>query len=370
MPLTIKQVTVYQLAMHLKTPFKTAHDVTWQRPLSLLKVTFTNGIEGFGEVASFADAAYTAETHAISLATLAQLIPASIGLTIDAPQAFATWLAPQTAWSFAKAALEMAIWDGFGKLNQQSLTTMLGGRGVTVKVGIALGVADSEQQLQKDVAAAVAQGYQRIKLKLNPTTPLAWLQQIVAAHPTILFSADANASWTPADMAKIQALDQAGFYLLEQPFGADAWQAHFALQKKLPQLKISLDESLNNLADVKTAIAGPVGALTLKQGKLGGITATANAIELANTTGILPWIGGMLSSGIGRAADLALATLPNANIFPSDSSASERYFEQDIIMEQPQIIAGNLPVPTQPGLGITINWSAVAQLLVGQKEYN
>lgn len=364
MPLTIKHVMVYQLEMQLKTPFKTAHDITWQRPISLLKVTFTNGLEGIGEVASFADDSYTAETHAISLATLDQLIPKSIGLTIANPQAFAAWLAPQTQWSFAKAALEMAIWDGFGKLKNQSLAMMLGNHVTQVKVGIALGVPKTEAELMTNVTAAVEQGYQRIKLKLNHVTPITWIEHIVQCYPQILFSVDANASWDMTDINKIKALDQAGVYLLEQPFAAEAWQAHVDLQKQLKHLKISLDESLNNLTDVQTAIAGPVGALTLKQAKIGGIADTVTAINLANNEAVLPWIGGLLSSGVGRAVDLALATLPQANIFPSDSSASDRYFVRDIIIEQPHVIAGQLPVPNKPGLGVTIDWTAVDQLLV------
>lgn len=370
MSLQIKAITIHELALTLKQPFKTAHDVTLKRPITLVNIEFTNGIHGIGEVATFADNAYTAETQAISVATLKLLAPQLLGLQVTTPQDFAVFLAPKTQWSFAKAGLEMAVWDAIGQVKKQSLAQLLGVVKSAVRVGIALGIPADEKQLQATVAQAVADGYQRIKLKLSANTPLIWITKITRQYPNILFSVDANASWTVNDQVKIAALAQAGIYLLEQPFAVDEWEQHYRVQQENPTIKISLDESLNSLADVKRAVeVTPVGALTLKQGKIGGITNTMMALEMTHNHAILPWIGGMLSSGLGRAVDLALAGLPGADDFPSDSSASNRYFEQDIIHEQPQVIAGQLPIPTQAGLGVTLNWEIIEQLQVAKTHF-
>ena len=149
--------------------------------------------------------------------------------------------------------------------------------------------------------------------------------------------------------------------MIEQPFATDAWQAHQIAQQQLTQLHISLDESLNDLADITRGLA-IADAFTLKQAKLGGIWPTLQAIHQISVVDKIPWIGGMLSSGVGRAVDLALASLPATRQVPVDSSSASRYFERDIVLAQPEIVAGRLPVPSAPGLGVTIDWSAVADL--------
>lgn len=361
--LVIKAITTYELNLKLKQPFKTAHDVTWRRPITLVKIDFTNGESGIGEIASFIDDSYTRETHAMSVATLAEIAPKLIGQVITDIPHFTALLLQFTDLSFIRAALEMAVWDAFGKVKQQSLAKMLGATKANVKVGIALGMANSSEQLLAKVALAVEQGYQRIKLKVDAKTPVEWLIMLTKKYPKTMFSVDANASWQANDMQRIKQLDDAKIYLLEQPFKEDEIKLHQMAQQECRHMKISLDESLNNLADVEIAISDiKVGALTIKQAKMGGISYAQKAINLAQQTQVLPWIGGMLSSGVGRAADLALAALPDVDQFPCDSSASSRYFEQDIIVEQPQVTNGQLPVPQQPGLGITIDWKVVETL--------
>lgn len=361
--LVIKKIIVHQLQLKLKVPFKTAHNTTKHRPITLIEMEFTNGLSGIGEVASFNDNDYATETQMISLAEIRKIAPVLIGQKITTPEIFANLMATLSSWSFTTAAFEMAVWDAWGKSKQQSLAMLIGATKTQVSVGIALGLPATQATFEQQIYQAVLAGYSRIKIKINATTSMAMLKQVIAKYPAIKFSVDANASWQLKDVAKIGELEQAGIYLLEQPFIADAWQAHTQIQQMYPNLKISLDESLNGIDDVKYALTKTkVKALTIKQAKIGGISNALWAIKTTQKEQRLAWIGGMLSSGVGRAVDLALAAMPGADTFPSDSSASDRYFEQDIVNEQPRIMAGKLPVPIKPGLGVTINWEIVASL--------
>lgn len=363
-----KQINLYPLTLQLKAPFKTAHDVTYQRPLTLVEIVDASGVKGYGDVQSFIDHGYAPENQAESVAEIKRLVPALLAMSFVDASAVSRWLAEHSTLSFAKAALEMAFWDIDGKRRNMSLATMLGGTAIQtqVAVGIAIGMQADWAATYQQVAAAVTAGYRRIKLKIDAATDLTALGALIADFPGQLFSVDANAAWQPADQPRLKALADAGVYMLEQPFHETAWAAHERAQRAVPTLHLSLDESLNNESDVQRALQNrTTDALTLKQGKIGGIWVTKQAITSAQQAQLRPWIGGMLSSGVGRAADLALAAQPGANDIPSDSSSSSRYFVRDIIMEQTDITAGCLPVPMAPGLGVTIDWQAVHGLQSG-----
>jgi O-succinylbenzoate synthase len=361
----IKQVELYPLMLRLQSPFVTAHGVTYDRPITVVAVTLDDGTVGYGDVQSFADDSYANETHADSLTELQHILPMMLGMDFRDPGDVVTTLAQLTTLSFTKAAVEMAVLDAYGKQNGQSLSQFLGGTAGFVRVGKAFGVANTLEQFRQDVIKSIAEGYQRLKLKITPDTPVEWITDIVAENPGILFSVDANASWTVADIARIEALNDAGVYLLEQPFSADRWEETAVVQAALPNLKLSLDESLNRAADITRALTEQTSrALTLKQAKIGGLSVTRLAVQAAKQNGVLPWIGGMLSSGLGRAADLALASLPGANEFPADISGTDRYFERDIVTTSWVVADGKLAVPSTPGLGVTLDWDAIKQLQI------
>lgn len=357
----IEQIELRPLTLRLTQPFKTAHDVTYNRPLTLIAIT-ADGVTGYGDVQSFIDHSYAPESQAESLAEIERLVPMLLGEGFETPADMANWLAAHSNLSFAKAGLEMAFYDAYGKAMHQSLQQLIGGTASEIAVGIAIGIADTEMALMTSVENAVSQGYRRIKLKIDSQTDLEMLKTVISQFPNQQFSVDANASWQSTDFARLQQLEGAGIFMIEQPFATDSWQAHQEAQAKL-QMHISLDESLHNLADVRRAIAEQTAdAFTIKQAKIGGITAAKTAIELLLADNRLPWLGGMLSSGLGRAVDAALASLPGANIIPSDNSQADRYFEQDIILHAPMLDAGQLPVPTEPGIGVTLDWDAINSL--------
>ena len=361
----MKEIKIYPLALMMKSPFKTAHGTTLKRPLTLVAITLMNGITGYGEIQSFADDQYAPETHAQSLSVVRRLSKDLLTRHFETPFAVATWLANQTNQSFAKAAIEMAFWDAYGKQVQQPLWTMLGGQQQQIAVSSVVGMQTNWQQTSHLVYKLNQQGYQRIKIKINQQTNITAIRQLVAEFPKQMFSLDANASWATTDIERLKALDQAGLALIEQPFQANAWTEHQVAQQQLTQLQLSLDESLNSLADVNYAIASrTTRALTIKQGKLGGIASARQAIMSATQAHLNPWIGGMLGSGLGRAVDLALASLPGANQVPADSAQFDHYFEADIGENLPYVQQGTLPLPAENGIGVSIDWPTVAKYLV------
>lgn len=361
----IQKITLYPLILTLKAPFKTAHGTTNQRPITLIAMQLTNGLVGYGEVQSFADNQYANETHDQSLAVVQNLSQLLIGQTFARPEDGANWLATKTSLSFAKSAIEMTLWDAYGKQTHQPLAALLGGQTDKVAVGQAIGIQENWETTKQLVLDAIAQGYQRIKIKINQTTDLQTVAALVKAFPNQMFSLDANAAWRGDKSADLQLLDEAGLALIEQPYAETAWLEHQRGQAALTRLKLSLDESLNDIADVKKAIANQTtAALTLKQGKLGGITQTKEAISLANQARMTPWIGGMLGTGLGRAVDLILASLPGANTIPADSAQFDHYYETDIATDLPYVKKGYLPVPLQDGIGVTLNWQAIRQCLI------
>nr|WP_282556350.1 o-succinylbenzoate synthase [Weissella fangxianensis] len=361
----VKKVEIYPLALMMKSPFKTAHGTTLKRPLTLVAITLMNGITGYGEIQSFADNQYAPETHLQSLSVVKRLSEKLLSRYFDTPFAVATWLANQADQSFAKAAIEMAFWDAYGKQIQQPLWTMLGGQQHRIAVSSVVGMQTNWQQTSHLVSNMNQQGYQRIKIKIDQQTDIPAIRQLVAEFPDQMFSLDANASWSMTDIERLKALDRAGLALIEQPFQANDWTEHKFAQQQLTQLQLSLDESLNSLADAKYAIANQTTrALTIKQGKLGGIASARQAIMSATQAQLNPWIGGMLGSGLGRAVDLALASLPGANQVPADSAQFDHYFAADIGKNLPYVQQGTLPLPAENGIGVSIDWPTVTKYLV------
>ena len=364
----IEKFELYPIALKLKQPFKTAQGLTTHRPITLVKVILNNKMSGIGEVQSFADAKYAAETQVISQETLAEMLPQLIGLEFNHPIEVVNILSKLTSYSFAKAAVEMALYDVYGKVTNQSLQKMIGGCGTTVKIGRAIGLQNDYWSLESKIDNYVNEGYQRIKLKIDRNTDLVKLARITRQYPEIYFSLDANASWQRKDIDKIKTLDEMGIALLEQPFAADELALHYQVQQVLPQLKLSLDESINCLADVfelLTKYKQPITrAVTIKQGKIGGITVATEAIITTKQAAVQPWIGGMLTSGIGRAVDLALSSLPAIDNFPGDNGNNEAYFEKDIIKQDLVVRNGRMQVPQMAGLGISVDWPQINALLI------
>lgn len=353
----VEQFSMQPVTLKLKHPFKTAHSTTFERPLTLIKLEVfdekTHQVaSGFGEVQSFADFSYAPENQQMSRTVIETMIlPYLKSYSFNSAPDFASYLQQLTPFaSFAKAGIEMAVWDAVGKLTNQSLAQMIGGSMTKVPVGIAFGLDVSAS----DIRSAILEGYQRIKLKIQADNlHIEQLTRLLEQFPQQHFSLDANSSFRPNNVELLKQLPD-NVLFIEQPFAATDFvdHAHFQLQTK--QL-LSLDESINNINDIRTLVAlRAARAVTIKQGKIGGISAAIAAIELAQISGIRPWIGGMLSSNLGRGVDLALASLEGI-AFAGDIADSQHYFQTDITEEALAVHKGFMDVPQRPGIGLTVN---------------
>ncbi|MBM7616527.1 O-succinylbenzoate synthase [Weissella uvarum] len=362
----VKQVTAIPLRLPLKEAFDTAHDRTKVRALTLLEIQLMDGSVGYGEIQSFENTAYAPENQQLSWSVLPQLVQVLKDHAWNHPQQVAALLDESTDYSFAKAGLEMACWDAYGHLKQQSLAQLLGVTRKAIPVGKAIGLQATSAKTEQLIGEAIAQGYQRIKLKMVPELTVpdlnAW------DDSASLFTIDFNNALPdkPQSTQILATLKQKGITLVEEPLQGANWSSYQTLANQVALPLVSLDESINDVADVERALALDVAdAFTLKPGKLGGIGPTLLAQSKITQAGKLPWIGGMLSSGIGRFVDAVLAAKQADPIFPPDSGPTQAYLQADIIVEKLHLQAGQVELPSQPGLGFHIDWSQVQQYQTG-----
>ena len=255
---------------------------------------------------------------------------------------------------FAKAALEMAIWDLFGRAAGVPLSEMLGGVRDRVAVGVSVGIQDTPADLVRVVGEYLDQGYQRVKIKIMPGRDVADLRAVREAYPEARIMTDANSSYTLEDIPLLQSMDDLDLMMHEQPLGWDDIVDHAKLRPVL-RTPICLDESILTPADARKAVEiGACQIINVKIGRLGGHQAVRELHDFMYSRGMPVWCGGMYESGVGRAHNLHLATLPGFSL-PGDTSASERYFVEDIV-DEPAVLNpdGTVSVPRRPGIGVEV----------------
>jgi O-succinylbenzoate synthase len=268
--------------------------------------------------------------------------------------------------NMAKAAVEMAAWEATARLRGVSLATLLGGTAQRIPVGISIGIQESPERLVDRVRSCLAQGYRKIKMKIEPGRDLDWLRAVRAAvGPEAPLMADANNAYTLADLPRLKALDELGLLMIEQPLAWDDLLRHAALQKEL-KTPICLDESITSADRAEDAIAlGSGRIVNIKAGRVGGFRQAIAVHDVCARHGLPVWCGGMLESGVGRAHNVALASLPNFTL-PGDLSPSRRYWARDIVdPEWTMDAAGWVEVPVdRPGMGVAVDRERVAALTV------
>jgi o-succinylbenzoate synthase len=251
----------------------------------------------------------------------------------------------------AKAALEMAVLDAELRDRGRSLAHALGGTRDRVECGVSIGIAATIEALLEQVDGYVSEGYRRVKLKIEPGSDVDRVAAVRDAHPELPLSVDANAAYRIADAKVMSALDEYHLTMIEQPLRHDDLVDHARLQRML-RTPICLDESIRSAADAASALEiGACRIVNIKQGRVGGLLEARAVHDVARGRGAPVWCGGMLETGIGRAANLALASLPGFTL-PGDTSASRRYFEQDLTPPFELAADGTMAVPTGPGLGV------------------
>lgn len=357
--LTVECVVLRLLEMPLVKPFVTSAQTMAVRPFVLVEIQ-AEGLSGFGECVAMPDPYYTEETVETAWHVLRTFaVPALVGQRLNRPEETAARLAPIKGNRMAKAALEAAVWDWFGKKQGMSLRDMLGGVRDRVPVGVSLGIYPRITDLLRDVERYLEEGYRRIKVKIKPGWDVDVLAAIRRSFGDIPLTADANMAYSPADVETLRRLDEFGLLYIEEPLtGEHVWE-YEDLQKKI-STPVCLDETVRSRSDVELALRLNAGrVLNVKAGRVGGLTEVLHIHRLAREVDIPLWCGGMLESGVGRAMNLAMAALPGF-VYPGDISASDRYYVRDIV-HPPAVLNedGTVDVPTGPGIGVELDWEAV-----------
>ncbi len=342
------------LKLQLLRPFETSFGVETVRTIPLLTL-YCDGIEGYAEGVMEELPLFREEflSGALNLVKDA-LLPRIMGVEINNPQEIMDRFAPFRGNRMAKALVEMAVWDLWAKSLGQPLGRLLGGTRQSIPVGVSLGIQKSLEATREQVQKHLDQGYRRVKLKIKPGWDTHMVAYIRHEFPDAPLTVDANSCYSLADLRTLLDLDQFGLDYIEQPLAYDDIHDHARLQKQLAT-SICLDESILSPEDARKALEIAAGrVINIKVGRVGGHLSARRVHDVAQAFGAPVWCGGMLESGIGRAHNIHLATLPNF-IKPGDTSSSSRYWQQDIIHEALETRDGYMPVPDGPGIGVTLN---------------
>lgn len=347
-------VELTQIHLTMKAPFETSFGKMSQRQLIMVKV-LADGAYGWGEVSALNDPLYNYETPETAWHVLTTyLVPLLLGKEVARPADVAGLLSSIRGHNFAKAGLETAVWDAFARAQGVPLARLLGGAGDRIDVGVSIGIQATPADLVKTVAQFAAQGYKRMKIKIKPGRDLIDLRTVRKELPNVPIMADANSAYTLADIPLFQALDDLNLTMYEQPLAWDDIIDHAALQKAV-LTPVCLDESIHSVDDVRKALQlGSCRIVNIKVGRVGGHGPALEIHNLMRQHGLPVWCGGMFESGIGRAHNIHMTTLPGYTL-PGDTSASDRYYHEDIV-DEPAVLNsdGTLSVPTRPGIGVEV----------------
>ena len=347
----IERIHIQEIRMELRERFEISSGAMEARRVILVRVS-GDGHTGWGECVASGDPGYSYETTDTAWHVIEDfLAPAAVRAEVtDARDLLAgsSWV---RGHRMARAALEMAAWDLEARRRGQSLRALLGGTAERVPVGVSIGIQPTDQALHAKVAAHVAEGYRKIKIKIKPGRDVEMLESLRSAFSDTPIMADANSAYTLDDADHLARLDALDLMMVEQPLGYDDLLDHARLQEHMAT-PICLDESIRSADDTRLALElGSGRIVNIKPGRVGGLASARDIHDLCREQGVPVWCGGMLETGIGRAHNLALASLPGF-VLPGDISASRRYWHQDIVDPEFEIQDGTMAVPTGPGIGV------------------
>ncbi len=338
------------LVHFFETSFGRVHDRRF-----VLVTVHGEGATGWGVCVAESDPYYSAETtetawHVIT----AFLAPRVLGVSFDHPREVFAALRAVRGHHMAKAAIEMAAWDLYARQRGEPLSAVIGGCRTAIVSGVSVGIQDSLEQLADKIAGELAAGYRRVKIKIKPGWDVDAVERVRARFGDVPLMVDANAAYRLEDAPHLASLDAFGLMMIEQPLDYDDLQDHATLQRQIGTA-ICLDESIHSVRAARDAIAlGACRIINIKPGRVGGLGESIRLHDLCVAHGIPVWHGGMLESGIGRAHNIHLSTLPGFSL-PGDVAASRRYYDPDLIDPPIEVRRdGTIPVPTGPGIGVTI----------------
>jgi O-succinylbenzoate synthase len=372
MGIRIDRITLREIRMPLVHFFETSFGRTTERRIVLVEVS-SDGVSGWGEVTAGENPFYNEEwTESAWLILRDYVAPQVLHHPFDSASEVAARSAHIRGHLMAQGGLEVAVWDVEARMLGQPLYQHIG-RGVPgttrrqIPCGVSIGIQDSIPQLLQKIETELAAGYQRIKMKIKPGWDVEVVREVRKRFPTILLMADANSAYTLADAARLKCLDEFDLMMIEQPLAHDEIIDHAKLQAQL-RTPICLDECIRSAHQAEQAIAMDAGRIiNIKLGRVGGFAEARRVHDVAQAAGVPVWCGGMLESGIGRAHNVALATLPNFTL-PGDVSASKRYWARDIIQPSVEVTPrGTIAVRDDPGLGYELDREFLDSITVRQE---
>lgn len=349
----LERVELRLIELELAAPFETSFGRE-ERKRAVIIALFGDGAIGWGECVAGDGPWYSYETVETAWHLLREfLLPRVLGKELKASELKAE-LAPIRGHPMAKAAVEAAFFDLWAKLEGRPLAELFGGERDRVPSGISIGIQEEIPQLLEEVARRLEEGYPRVKLKIKPGWDLEVVEAVRREFPKLKLQVDANSAYTLEDRWLFAELDRFELLLIEQPLDYDDLVDHAQLQREL-RTPICLDESITSLAAARAALElGSCQVINIKPGRVGGPSQAIAIHELCRAKGIPVWCGGMLETGIGRAHNLALASLPGFTL-PNDISASSRYFPEDLIEPEIELNPdGTITVPRGPGIGVEV----------------
>ena len=347
----IESVELRRLRLPLVAPFRTSLGTETHRDVLLVHV-LTSAADGWGECVAFASPIFSSEyTDGAHHVTREHLLPRLFAHGNVEADDVAAILRPVRGHPMAKAAVEMAVLDAELRACGTPLGEFLGAARAEVDCGVSVGIYDDVADLLRTVERHLEEGYRRIKLKIEPGTDVEPVRAVRERFGDILLQVDANAAYSRGDAQRLAALDEFDLLLVEQPLPEEDLLGHAELARSV-RTPICLDESITSARVAADAVAlGACSIVNIKAGRVGGYLEARRVHNVCVEAGVPVWCGGMLETGLGRAANVALAALPGFSL-PGDTSASGRYYEEDVT--EPFVLQdGRLAVPTGPGLGVS-----------------
>jgi o-succinylbenzoate synthase len=370
--LRIERITLREVRLPLKEPFRISSGVVTDRRICLLELSDADGVVAWSECVAGERPNYSAETIDTAWLAIEQwLAPRVLGVSFDdATAVFPVLGRNVVGHQMAKAAIEMGCWALAAQQLGTSLSRLLGGTRDRVATGISIGIQSNSDALVQRARAAYDAGYRKIKVKIQPGADVDYVRAVRAAlGPTVHLMADANSAYTLGDTDRLAELDAFDLIMIEQPLGRDDLVRHAALQRQLTT-PICLDESITSVERAEDMIAlGSGRIINIKPGRVGGFAVSKAIHDVCELNAIPVWCGGMLESGVGRAHNVALASLANFRL-PGDLSPSARYWERDIVTPEWTMDAeGMVHVPRdRPGIGVDVDMDRVDALTLRRTE--
>lgn len=350
--MTIERLRLHRLNVPLVRPFRTSFGTETVRDLILVEAVSSDGISGWGECVTMSWPGYSYEYSDTAIDVIGRHLLPALAEAGDDPAEVRSALDVVRGHPMAKTAVTTALLDVWLRERSQSLASWLGATRTHVDSGVSVGIPTTESipELLDEVEGYLDAGYRRIKLKIEPGWDLAPVGAVRERWPDIPLQTDANQAYQRSDAAHLAQMDEFGLLLHEQPLHEEDWYGHVLLSQAC-ETPICMDESIHSVASADSAIAfGACSIINIKPGRVGGYLTAKEIHDLCRERDVPVWCGGMLETGIGRAANVALAALPGFTL-PGDTSASNRYYAVDVT--EPFVLdEGRLAVPTGPGIGV------------------